>query len=102
MRLSLDRSTAAAGQVTFLAVNAGNINHELVVLPLPADQIVGTRPIGADGKIDEAGSLGEASNRVALYRAARAAETTVLAHAGDVTASHQSRRRTQRLRPRRV
>jgi uncharacterized cupredoxin-like copper-binding protein len=65
MRLSMDRSTVAVGQVTFLAVNAGNINHELVVLPLPADQIVGTRPIGADGKIDEAGSLGEASNSCA-------------------------------------
>lgn len=65
MRLSLDRSTVAAGQVTFLAVNAGNINHELVVLALPVDQIVGTRPIGADGKIDETGSLGEASNSCA-------------------------------------
>ena len=65
MRLSLDRSTVAAGQVTFLAVNAGNINHELVVLPLPTDQIVGTRSIGADGKIDEAGSLGEASKSCA-------------------------------------
>ena len=65
MRLSLDRSTVSHGQVSFLAINGGNINHELVILPLPADQIVGTRTIGADAKIDENGSLGEASNTCA-------------------------------------
>jgi len=51
--------------LTLLAVNAGSINHELVVLPLPTDQIVATRAIGADGTIDEAGSLVEASNSCA-------------------------------------
>lgn len=45
--------------------NGGNISHELVVLPLPADQVVGTRPIGGDGRIDEAGSVGEASTTCA-------------------------------------
>lgn len=65
MRLTLDRSTVPHGQVSLLAINAGNINHELVILPLPADQIVGTRTIGADAKIDENGSLGEASNTCA-------------------------------------
>jgi hypothetical protein len=41
---------------------AGSINHEMVILPLPASQSVGARPTGADAKADEAGSLGEASN----------------------------------------
>ncbi len=62
MRLSLDRNTVAAGQVSFLAINAGSVNHELVVLPLPIGQVVGTRAIGADAKIDETGSIGEASS----------------------------------------
>lgn len=61
MRLTADRSTVPHGVVSFLAVNAGNVNHELVVLPLADAQIVGTRVVGGDGKIDEAGSLGEAS-----------------------------------------
>lgn len=61
MRLTADRSTVPHGVVSFLAVNAGNVNHELVVLPIADVQIVGTRVVGGDGKIDEAGSLGEAS-----------------------------------------
>ncbi|MDQ6754346.1 MAG: plastocyanin/azurin family copper-binding protein [Actinomycetota bacterium] len=65
MRMTPDRSTVAHGTVSFLVTNAGNISHELVILPLPADQIPGTRPIGGDAKIDEAGSLGEASNTCA-------------------------------------
>ncbi|HEY5014085.1 MAG TPA: sulfocyanin-like copper-binding protein [Acidimicrobiia bacterium] len=62
MRLTADRSTVPHGVVSFLAVNAGTVNHELVVLPLAGAQIVGTRVVGGDGKIDEAGSLGEASH----------------------------------------
>src|SRR4029078_1910019 len=38
------------------------MSHEMVILPLGASQVVGTRPFGGDAKIDEAGSLGEASN----------------------------------------
>ncbi len=62
MQLQADPVTVPHGTVSFLAVNRGNITHEMVVLPLPEAQIVGTRPIGGDGKIDETGSLGEASN----------------------------------------
>ncbi len=62
MRLRTDTSTVAHGTVSFAATNVGSVNHELVVLPLPAGQIVGTRAIGDDGKIDEQGSVGEASN----------------------------------------
>ena len=35
--------------------------HELVVLPLPAGSAAGQRVPGPDGKVDETGSLGEAS-----------------------------------------
>ena len=62
MRLSADRATVPHGTVSFLATNGGSINHEMVILPLPASQTVGARPTGADAKADEAGSLGEASN----------------------------------------
>jgi hypothetical protein len=34
----------------------------LVVLTLPAGATVGSRAVGADGKVDEAGSVGEVSN----------------------------------------
>jgi uncharacterized cupredoxin-like copper-binding protein len=62
MRLSADHATVPHGTVSFLATNGGSINHEMVILPLPASQSVGARPTGADAKTDEAGSLGEASN----------------------------------------
>jgi uncharacterized cupredoxin-like copper-binding protein len=62
VRLSADHATVPHGTVSFLATNGGSIKHEMVILPLPASQAVGARPTGADAKIDEAGSLGEASN----------------------------------------
>ena len=65
MRLTADRNTMPGGEASFLVTNEGNISHEMVVLPLPAGQLVGTRPIGADGKVNEAGSVGEASNTCA-------------------------------------
>ena len=43
-----------------MVTNDGALNHEFLVLPMPADGI-GTRPVGGNGKIDEASSLGEAS-----------------------------------------
>lgn len=61
MRLSVDRATVPAGSVSFVATNFGGIDHELVILPLGDNPRAGMRPIGADAKIDEAGSLGEAS-----------------------------------------
>ena len=62
MRLSADQATVAHGTVSFLVTNGGGVNHEMVILPLADSQAVGTRPIGAGARIDEAGSLGEASN----------------------------------------
>ncbi len=65
MRLSADQSTVGHGSVMFVATNTGSVVHELVVLPLRHGEIVGTRPISTDGRIDEAGSIGEASNSCA-------------------------------------
>jgi uncharacterized cupredoxin-like copper-binding protein len=66
MMVSLDAvpSVVASGSITFVATNTGALNHELVVLRAPSDG-VGTRPVGSDGKIDEASSLGEASRSCA-------------------------------------
>jgi len=53
-------SAVSSGEVPFSVWNAGMMVHELVVLPLPSGG-VGTRPVGADGRVSEAGGLGEAS-----------------------------------------
>lgn len=61
MRLSADHTSAPHGTLSFLVTNSGSINHEMVVLPLLGSRGVGARSVGGDGKVDEAGSLGEAS-----------------------------------------
>ena len=61
MGLKADRATVPHGIVTFTVTNAGAVNHEMVILPLAASETVGTRPFDGEAKIDEAGSLGEAS-----------------------------------------
>jgi len=60
LRLIPSPSSTSAGQVTFVVTNYGALNHEFLVLPMPADG-VGTRPVGSNGKINESQSLGEAS-----------------------------------------
>jgi uncharacterized cupredoxin-like copper-binding protein len=54
-------SAAAAGTVSLRVNNTGYLTHELVVLPLATGEQAGQRTVGSDGKIDETGSLGEAS-----------------------------------------
>lgn len=61
MRLSADQATAPHGTVSFSVTNSGSINHEMVVLPLLSSRAVGARPISGDARVDEGGSLGEAS-----------------------------------------
>ncbi|MFE9491255.1 hypothetical protein ACFYNF_33245 [Streptomyces sp. NPDC006641] len=61
MRLIAHPTTVTAGTVSLRAVNAGYLTHEVIVLPLPAAQAPGQRPTGPDRRIDETGSLGEAS-----------------------------------------
>ena len=61
MMLRVSTRSVAAGAVTFVAYNMGTRAHELVVLPLPDGRRAGQRTVGSDGKVDETGSLGEAS-----------------------------------------
>jgi len=61
MRVLVSASSVPAGTVSLRATNAGYLTHELVVLPLAVGQPPGARSIGNDGKVDETGSLGEAS-----------------------------------------
>lgn len=61
MGIAARPSVAGAGTISFRVWNAGMMVHELVVMPLPGGG-AGTRPVGADGRVSEDGSLGEASN----------------------------------------
>jgi hypothetical protein len=54
-------SVVPDGRVTFVAANLGRRTHELVVLPLATGRAAGQRVADADGRVDENGSLGEAS-----------------------------------------
>ena len=47
-----------------MAFNNGTLAHEMVMLPLPSDR-PGTRSTGADGKVNESKSPGEASRSCA-------------------------------------
>jgi hypothetical protein len=61
MRIFATPEIVPRGTVSIRVINTGAWAHKLVVLPLPAGHGVGQRSIGADGKVGEAGSLGEAS-----------------------------------------
>ena len=61
MMLRATPVVVAAGQVSLVAENRGWRTHELVVLPLAQAAAAGQRVPGADGKVSESGSLGEAS-----------------------------------------
>ena len=61
MRVLTSRARVSAGTVSFRVVNTGSLVHELVVIPLTSGQGVGERAVGADGRVDETGSVGEAS-----------------------------------------
>lgn len=65
MMLRASPATVPAGQISLVASNMGWRTHELVVLLLAAGAAAGQRVPGADGKVDETGSLGEASNSCA-------------------------------------
>ncbi len=60
MMLRAVPATVAAGRISLVAENMGWRTHELVILPLRARSPAGQR-IPADGKVDEKGSMGEAS-----------------------------------------
>lgn len=65
MGLSVSPATIASGKANIVVTNMGMRTHELVVLPLADGQSVGTRVVGADGRISETGSVGEVSNNCA-------------------------------------
>jgi uncharacterized cupredoxin-like copper-binding protein len=60
-RIFVVPSTVPAGSVSLRVHNSGALTHEVMVLPLNPNQYPGQRAIGTDNKIDETGSLGEAS-----------------------------------------
>jgi uncharacterized cupredoxin-like copper-binding protein len=61
MRLRTNPAIFPAGKVSVIVTNYGWRTHELVILPLAVGQSSGDRIPGSDGKVDETGSLGEAS-----------------------------------------
>ena len=65
MLLRVVPAEVPAGQISLVVWNMGWRTHELVILPLAAGAAAGERVPGADGKVDEAGSLGEVSNNCA-------------------------------------
>ena len=65
MMLRAAPATAPAGQISLVASNLGWRTHELVILPLADGAAAGHRVPSADGKVDETGSLGEASSSCA-------------------------------------
>jgi uncharacterized cupredoxin-like copper-binding protein len=65
MMLRAAPATVPAGQVSLVVSNVGWRTHEVVILPLAAGAAAGQRVPGADGKVDETGSLGEVSNSCA-------------------------------------
>jgi len=60
MNVAAAPSSVPAGDVSLRVWNAGTIVHELVIMPRPPGG-AGTRAVGTDGRVSEAGSLGEAS-----------------------------------------
>lgn len=61
MMLRAFPTSVPAGQVSFVVGNMGWRTHEMVVLSLASGQAAGQRAPGSDGRVDETGSLGEAS-----------------------------------------
>lgn len=62
MRVVTNRQDVKTGAVSLRVANVGSLVHELVVLPLPNGEQVGSRAVGSAGKVSETGSVGEASN----------------------------------------
>ncbi|MFI9847516.1 plastocyanin/azurin family copper-binding protein [Nonomuraea sp. NPDC051941] len=65
MRLTVKPAKVTAGTVSLRASNTGTLAHEVVVLPLAAGKPIGKQPIGADSRVSETGSIGEASHNCA-------------------------------------
>lgn len=62
MMVHVAPQSVPADTVSFVALNHGTETHELIVLPLTSSASPGSRILGADNRVSEDGSLGEASN----------------------------------------
>lgn len=62
MMLHVAPQSVSSGTVSLRLLNQGTRTHELVVLPLAANATAGSLAIGSGNRVDEGGSLGEASN----------------------------------------
>ena len=60
-RIFVVPSSVPAGRVSLRVHNTGALTHEVMVLPLNANQYPGQRAIGTTNQVDETGSLAEAS-----------------------------------------
>lgn len=65
MMLRAAPATVPAGQISLVASNLGWRTHELVIFPLADGATAGQLVPAADGRVDETGSLGEASSSCA-------------------------------------
>ena len=65
MSVAAAPGTVPAGTASLRVANIGVRTHEVLVLPLPGGRSAGQRAIGADGRVDESSSLGEASRSCA-------------------------------------
>jgi uncharacterized cupredoxin-like copper-binding protein len=61
MRLRVSATHVRAGAISFVVSNRGWRTHELLVLPLRAHESRGPHMVSPDGRVSEAGSLGEVS-----------------------------------------
>ena len=60
-RIFVVPSSVPAGPVSLRVHNTGALTHEVMVLPLNANQYPGQRAIGTNNQVDETGNLAEAS-----------------------------------------
>ncbi len=65
MKISVDRTSVAAGQVTFVVKNSGVVVHELVVLRTDVAQDKVAKDMDEAGKMDETGNVGETGDVIA-------------------------------------
>src|SRR5438477_3691389 len=59
MKISLDKTSVPAGEITFVVKNSGAVIHELVVLQTALAQDKIAMDMDEAGKMDETGNVGE-------------------------------------------
>ena len=65
MKISVDRTSVNAGEVTFVVKNNGLVTHELVVIQTDVAQDKLAMNMDEAGKMDETGNLGETGDVLA-------------------------------------